>query len=638
MPLPNVLLSIGDNNYPIHQCHIHDHGINRCYQATLSFFNQASLSKLLNKACIIQLTWDNRSQYLHGLITHIHCSRAHVAENYQYTFTIESPLRILFQNKICEIFPFASWPPILSQLLETTALPFQCKFEDDMTCGDFWLQHQQSKGDFLQQCLSDNQAFFHLHHNFDDYCITFSNQLSAIQQDNHTIPFQSEGGLIHNKTVITTIIHGETLRPKHATYSHCNIASNNTLYADKDSGLETFVANYQSHSNMQALFQRRQNALEASRETIEVICNDPTLRPGDTITLEHVSMAGKRFRIINMDIDITFSEPTQLKVLLSLLPEALQQLPHTIKASPPLSFFQGQVRGGCNQSNMDKKGYYAINYDFDVQQPVPIAIPRLQPFASVNPTHGVHLPLYNKTKVLLGAVDNQWQCPMIINAIPHAEYPAPVTGRNAFQHILRSQNNMGLLMDDYPGQRSLTLHSQDQSRLQMKPESEKSHFLAETQGTMTLSYEELSHTVQKNFHIMSNSHYQESIQGDYSKKVSANEHHKSGLQLSHISEKTYALQSYQGTLDILAKTHLSLLSQGSMTLQAQNIHFNTEGNDIKLQSQHIIASTKDSSSDILIKNNPCEIYINEAGDLLLTGKQITLDAKQITIKGGSHLN
>jgi len=312
------------------------------------------------------------------------------------------------------------------------------------------------------------------------------------------------------------------------------------------------------------------------------------------------------------------------------------------------AIFQAHIESNGNYALLNEDGNYHIRQKFDLTDtPNASASPpllRLSPYGGEPNTFvriqtGWHMPLRNGAEVLVSALNEDPDQPIIIGTVPNNDQTSPVTSTNKTQNLLRTASDNQLLMDETVTKQKIQVSTYDKyNLLELNADKTKPHInLIADQGAIEWKAKQTlqTHSVDTTNEYINNDRIQNAEQNHKTQIKNRDIHHQSGCDHQLQAKNNLHMQSVQ---------NIELNSGNNLNLQAKNnLHLNVKGQhtnyclktgNLFIQSSNNITIIGDGNGDIEFTQNGAGYKITKTGSIELFGKVINgLADTSINLKG-----
>jgi Rhs element Vgr protein len=289
--------------------------------------------------------------------------------------------------------------------------------------------------------------------------------------------------------------------------------------------------------------------------------------------------------------------------------------------------------GGINDQ-LDSQGRYTVKFVFDENVHAKGAASTPMPAAQISagPNSGLHSPFVPGADVLVQCINGDLRQCVILGSLPTENSPSPVSHVNPQHHVWQTPNGQSLLLNDTADARALSLSTaQQQNSMEM---TDNGTTLSTLQGDMNLTAGQDYHQhVKENLNANIGNNHTQQVQGDY--HLSTNEGnitHSSGRDFKQLSEGAITLSAEQN-IESHAGNDMTTVAKNNILLQTHEGDFTlqTGKESIKIHGAKSIRLI--SKKGILIEQAGGKLEFDEQGNLSIQGNQIDLNYQNINFAG-----
>jgi len=649
------------------------------------------LSQILSQKAKIAWPTTSGLAVLHGIINEVIDFGSEVAGD-RYQVRLSSPLRQLKLRRNHQVFLNKTAIEIISVILQKAGwsrLDYQIHCRHSYPHLPYSVQYNESDYEFLQRICARWGLFFLFEQMQTHACLQIYDDWQYYPAVNISLPFVTQSGQVPEFVSVFSMTCSTHWLSHSITLQGCNImqpenelqftkSKQSTLAAEGD--WQYFGGQVQNREEGQRLASLMQRQLDWQRDIYQCCTDARNLNPGQILTLTNhpdhdfngvyrIITVASRFAqpagtpdfiseqatawcstVLLTPINVDYRAP--LAFSLSNTPSSLAkdtngayQIPvKPIQTSPSSSLFYARIEGMSDDSTgayLDEFGRYFLRQAFDYSEAptgqASSSIPLVQPYgglARIGDLHyGYHYPLNAESYVAVTHLFGDFNCPIIIGAVPNPTTPAPVTAANYTQHCLVTPTGHALIFDDKQQQQRIELlTSNRQNQLLMSVAEECSFiYLQAKQGGMSLTAKEDLHlTAQANFMSKVAKSKRLIVQNDQrviSKK--SNQFYYSGGDIICDSKRDMKWQSQQSDIQITSKKDLSIKTKQNFS------QLTVKGNQhisIVKGKCHLAAKTiQIRSKDILLGHDLAAIKVGPNQSVSITGTTIVLEAPLINM-------
>jgi len=288
--------------------------------------------------------------------------------------------------------------------------------------------------------------------------------------------------------------------------------------------------------------------------------------------------------------------------------------------------FQAHIESNGNYAQLDENGKYRLRQRFDLSGSAnTLASP---PLARLSPYNGWHMPLRYGAEVLIGALNGDPDCPIVIGSMPNTEQISPVTSRNKSQNKIQTASDNQLLMDDAIGKQKIQLTTfGQQNLLELNAHQNQPHItLSTNQGLIEWNANQIcsiqsGDTIREN---ICNNRIQIAEQNHCTQTKNQDIHYQSGADQQFHANNNLYLQS-ANNIEFTANNALNIQSKNtaSITINGQYANYSIQNGNLFIESAKGINIVGSGNGDIEFIQNNAGYKITSSGVVKLYGKVIT---------------
>lgn len=242
-------------------------------------------------------------------------------------------------------------------------------------------------------------------------------------------------------------------------------------------------------------------------------------------------------------------------------PTAWQSLMNLPEPSLQIAVIQGKQ----GKALMDEQGRYYVQPLFDAKTRAlgKSSHPVRQLQAAAGPmgrgSQGIHMPLPEKTRVILAYLHRQIDQPVILGVLPDRLQPLPVNEDNRSELIIRHRNGSALVMNDCETQQQIQLYTErDAHGLSFEKEGSQEQVTGKSSGAMSFkSHQEMVLSSGQNCQIKSKQYY--CVSGEaLTMGVKKNMVWQAGKAIYCSAGNDWSLQSREGCVHLSSQRQLSM--------------------------------------------------------------------------------
>ncbi|MFI4955869.1 MAG: type VI secretion system Vgr family protein [Gammaproteobacteria bacterium] len=621
--------------------------INQSYtgEFTLTTDGKLNAEDMMGKKIMISMDANHETQYVHGLVTQ---STASAGANSTYRITMESLLFILRKRHQSRSFTDTSVKSVINEILSENAFhrtDVTFKLKDD---GEhpYFEQHQTTDLAFFQRVLAEEGLTYYFIPNEDSVSICIDDQSEKTSKHPVAIyPFIP--GLIGNLSTFKINKFEQSHRPPLSgiqLHGYDSQMPSMSMQTDAQTPSLSFMEMKPSTvDQLKKTQQNRLDAFNADADRATLICNIPSLIPGMIFAMsQHPETSFNRHYRVTESVqtwdetgaDLHYqNEVNVVPITVATRPAYIpteQTIPHLSLAT---------VKGEGARAKLTEKGeYYVQPIDMAASETPHAPVRQAQSF--VGNGYGMHFPLLDNTEVVMARVNGHPDKPVILGALYNESNMNPVSGRNPYLNVIKTQAGNAMTMNDTPHSRSISLHTAEQENqfiLDAKASAPDIHLTSVvggfslqaagasswwTQGNAALIADEKMVLTANAMDIATN---KESISMKSAENltVSAKEF------LLNVTE-TVTSTIHGGFWHTVTEDH-DLICDGKFALMAD------EGS-VHIQSTHDRIALLAEAGKISLEVGEAMVEFDESGNCVMRAQKITLHAAEINMQNAGSVS
>lgn len=404
-----------------------------------------------------------------------------------------------------------------------------------------------------------------------------------------------------------------------------------------------------------------QQQLDWQREWLVIETQAPQIQPGDRVCLQGhpQSRANRTYRVLNVhtssaDTDAKAAHPFRSEITL-ISADTPYRMPSTftrlawddafygpaptawqsVMNLPEPSLQIAEIQGEQGKALMDEQGRYHVQPLFDAKNKVPgkNSHPVRQLQLAAGPmgrkSQGVHMPLPEKTRVVLGYLHRQIDQPVILGVLPDPLQPLPVSENNRSELIIRHRNGTALVMNDTETQQSIQLYTeQDAHGLSFQKHATQEQVTGKSSGAMSFkSHQDMVLSSGQNFQVKSKQYH--CVAGEaFTMGVKQNMVWQADKAIYCSAGNDWLLKSLEGDFNLSSQTQLNMEAKQCL-YQANSFNISSGFCEVTAANAWIV----DSAQGATLSAGPSECALTQSS-IRFKSPKISIIAQQIVQGSG----